>query len=568
MSATKAAQHELELQKHQRSEKRRKALLLFALLAAGCADPETDTKVPDEPEGPLIELSDEASLALLADWRGLPVFGDGHYSQSTSQDRLADEEPIFTLFQNGNRDMNNFVCASADASYPPLQVVPFVFDEPSCAEPYVQGVVLSRKVGSGRLSRLWMTQASIRNGLPPDEEVLRIWIDDVETPAVEAKLSEIIDGTAGEMFAPPFGAGPGDHITWYYPVVFSKKLIIALDQLGQNDLYYHQTAIVLDPEPLERKPAKERLPLRDDAKELLNARETGPAPGKDALLPEKTLALPPGIQVVAADLQGPATILEMRARAPESAIAALADVDLRITWDNAAEGAISLPLGELLASALAPAEGATLALAGKKEGTDVVLSLRLPMPFAERAQMQMTNMGAAETQVSLAIFGEAQVPNAPHGYLHTFRSETLSPNDSPTHPIASFAGQGRWVGTCLMAQGKGLGDQSLLDDPLNFLEGDELVTLDGVLASQGTGTEDYFNGAFYFESGPRSYPFAAWWGVGIDGEVGHASACRFHVLTDAVDAAESADIALEIGSANPAMAQRYRTVAFVYLPDP
>jgi hypothetical protein len=100
---------------------------------------------------------------------------------------------------------------------------------------------------------------------------------------------------------------------------------------------------------------------------------------------------------------------------------------------------------------------------------------------------------------------------------------------------------------------------------MNFLEGDELALLDGEPAVVGTGTEDYFNGAFYFESGPAATPFAQWWDVADDGTAGRASACRWHVLGDTIDFNESADINIEIGPADPAMLDRYRSVAFFYL---
>lgn len=156
------------------------------------------------------------------------------------------------------------------------------------------------------------------------------------------------------------------------------------------------------------------------------------------------------------------------------------------------------------------------------------------------------------------------VPAEPFGHLHVERRQTIAPAAGKTHPLASVTGRGRWAGTCMMLEGQGIGDGTLFDEPLNFLEGDELGTLDGELTIRGTGTEDYFNGAFYYEAGSHSTPFAQWWGTRVDGLVGQSSACRFHVLGDTIDFAESAELELEIGPGIPETLVRYRTVTFLY----
>jgi hypothetical protein len=42
-------------------------------------------------------------------------------------------------------------------------------------------------------------------------------------------------------------------------------------------------------------------------------------------------------------------------------------------------------------------------------------------------------------------------------------------------------------------------------DPLNFLEGDEVLEVDGIV-SRGIGAEDYFGGGWYFLDGAFSSP--------------------------------------------------------------
>ena len=114
--------------------------------------------------------------------------------------------------------------------------------------------------------------------------------------------------------------------------------------------------------------------------------------------------------------------------------------------------------------------------------------------------------------------------------------------------------------------------QDILVEGYNFLEGDDRATIDGKLAIAGTGTEDYFDSAFYFLSsvtrGARSSLFAAWWGVQEDRSTmpwrGRASACRWHIANDAIDFRTSIDATLEIGNGYRSLLDRYRSVAFYY----
>jgi hypothetical protein len=154
---------------------------------------------------------------------------------------------LLPIFAHDNRDLNNFVCKNADAQLGGTQLLAYHYDRESCPESYLRGVVLSRYEGSGRLVRLWMTVASIAQpGGVLANEMLRVYVDDKPRPLVQARLVDVQTGMAGEIFAPPFGAASDGSIAWYYPVVFSKKLVVAIDQLSSE--YYFQTDPVLDRE--------------------------------------------------------------------------------------------------------------------------------------------------------------------------------------------------------------------------------------------------------------------------------------------------------------------------------
>ncbi|MBW2455055.1 MAG: DUF2961 domain-containing protein [Deltaproteobacteria bacterium] len=531
------------------------AVVFVAVGAHTCA---TWLSAPGRNDRIALELADEAALDTLSDWAGLPVLRTGTYRQQSSEDRDTGERAPIALWRRGNRDMNHFVCASADADPPRDQTV-FVVDQEQCAEPYVRGYVLSRFVGAGRLARLWMTAASFRQK-PPDREVLRIYVDDRREPVVEAALSRVLDGTAGEMFARPFGAGSFRRMAWYYPVVFANKLIVSIDHLDSRDLYFHQTGVVLDEKQRVRRAPRRRLTGRDDVLHLLRSSE--PMKGTART---KRVSLGPDDTVETHQLTGPATIVEARTRVAREALDKLARVTLQARWDDAADPAIDLPLSVLYGATAAPPADPSLDLGGTREGNDVILSLRLPMPFASQARWSLTNEGTEPVELELELRAVDGVPTQPWGYLTAQHFGTDWPRHTH-HPMVLATGPGRLVGVCMAMTGHGMGSGG---HPFNFLEGDEVGIVDGTLALPGTGTEDYFNGAFYFEDGPGATPFAQVWNIlrkvpGAPGQA-HVSTCRWHVLGDAIDFADSLDLSMEIGPGLPSLLDRFDSVAFLYL---
>ena len=505
------------------------------------------------------ELSDAASLALFADWQALPVFGSGARRMQSSRDRDTGDKVEIPLWDRDNRDFNNFVCRSANADAPPSRPK-HNFDLATCPEPYVRGVVLSRFEGGGRLVRIWMTAGSFR-GAPPDREVLRIYVDDEPAPRVDVPVARALDGTAGEMFAPPWGAGSTRRMAWYYPVAFRSKLIVALDHLAGRDQYFHQTDVVLD-QP--RQAAAQRLAERDDALRVL--KRDIPAAGTPR---RSRVELAPGASAVVHELAGPATIVKLRLRIDREALPQLGEVTLRAAWDGEADAAIDVSLAELFAVVHGIPPKSSLALSAEDHGGMVELSLNLPMPFSKSAHMALRNGDDAAVAFDLIVETKRDVPKQAFGRLHVQRFETTKPAQEKTHPMANVTGRGRLVGTCLSMHGHGMLEPNRKrGHPMHFLEGDETAIIDGVEALSGTGTEDYFNGSFYFDDGPMGTPFAQVWALHRrlpDAPTeAQTTACRWHILGDAIDFASSLDLKMEIGPGMPQVLDDYRSVAFIY----
>jgi hypothetical protein len=519
---------------HRRSGARRAppSLLLVCLLG-GCGDGDgvLDGGLTDG--GPRLpaETADPEALAPLLDWRAAAALGDAPLFRAASDER--DGGPgggDVTLLDRGNRDANNFLCASEDAELSAAPLIAIHTDLPRCPDDHVRGFVLGRFEGSGRLVRLWMTTLRLLFiGAGP--ELLRVYVDDEPAPLVEVRLDDALSGAAGELFAPPFGAGSPHALAWRYPVVFGRRLVITIDRLGVLDNVYYQADVVLDvPARPGRRAATDRLPERDAARAAL----AGPPALPLLLSPTRvTVGATP---VLVAELPGPATIGSIQVSGPGADA-----LMLEATWDDAA-GTLRVPLAHL---------------GGEP--------LRLPMPFATRARLTLTAPSDEELSVEVTIAGSEGLPRAPWGHLTSQLRETVAGDGAMAHPVASARGRGRLAGVCMRLEGRGDPERyMLLSSPFNFLEGDERVVLDG-RPLPATGTEDYFDSAFYFEGGAYATPFARAWDISDDGVLGRVSACRWHPAGEPLDFATSLEMELEIGPDHPALLERYRSVAFVYL---
>jgi len=313
------------------------------------------------------EPADPAALALLGDWSGLPIFRRGRYRQQSSEDRSTGVAVPLELWANGNKDMNNFVCAG-DGAEGPRDDPAFVLDLERCPEPYVKGFVMARFEGSGRLARLWLTASSLRRPRLGPSEVVRIYVDDGRAPVVRVLLDELVEGRAGEIFAAPFGAGSGRYLAWYYPVVFGKKLIVTLDRLGPRDLYFHQTAVVLDDPPVPRRAAPARLPARDQVIGLLRSAP----PARGTARSPKPISLPARQSATVLDIAGPATIVSTRLRLARAHLGRLDGALLTLRWDGQ-EPAAAVPLSYLFVTGEAAPTVASPALGAEIDGAEVVL---------------------------------------------------------------------------------------------------------------------------------------------------------------------------------------------------
>ncbi|MGI8680036.1 MAG: DUF2961 domain-containing protein [Jatrophihabitans sp.] len=188
----------------------------------------------------------------------------------------------------------------------------------------------------------------------------------------------------------------------------------------------------------------------------------------------------------------PATAQQQAAVAPSTDI--MARARLWISFDG--QQTVDAPLGEFFGAGLGLYQVKALMY-----GIDPVaktLTSWWPMPYRSGATVSLYNGSAQTISGDAAITSAAGSVPAANGY---FRATS---NGGPTtagadHVFLQAYGAGKFVGVTHSMAGP---------TSREYLEGDEHVSADGAGSPQisGTGTEDFYEGGWYFDRGPFSDP--------------------------------------------------------------
>ncbi|HEV2970554.1 MAG TPA: glycoside hydrolase family 172 protein [Pirellulales bacterium] len=244
----------------------------------------------------------------------------------------------------------------------------------------------------------------------------------------------------------------------------------------------------------------------------------------------------------------------------------LRELVLRIFWDGADKPAIECPLGDFFGLGFGryvEYKSAPVAIGGVK-----ALNCYWPMPFAKGARLTMINEGSepvANCYFNIDYRLDDQ-PAADIRYFHTQYRQAFPAPKGEDYLILDAAGRGHFVGTFLsvMANSDGW-----------WGEGNDKFYVDGASKPtiEGTGSEDYFCGAWDFQHA-FSNPYS---GVPLydnpekGGEKrGILNTCyRWHIL-DPVPFTKSLRVTIEHGRSGPnddrqPLRNHYASVAYYYL---
>jgi len=266
------------------------------------------------------------------------------------------------------------------------------------------------------------------------------------------------------------------------------------------------------------------------------------------------LEIAAGESAVLLDAEGPGIVQRIWITVSSHDPHYLRRIALKMYWDDETEPSVAVPLGDFFGNGFDKRHYSSLPMGVSSGG----FYCYLPMPFRSRARIVVENGTGIEIDAFYYQIGLLEVDRLPRSVptFHAWWNRDIRTEASEPHLVLNAVGNGRFVGLSLNAE-------SYLDE-LVYLEGDEVFLVDGEFRGQGTGTEDYFNGGWYFQHGEFAAPYHGL--VLKDEDRGRVAVYRWHI-PDPVVFNDSVRITLEHGHDNEEVAD-YATTAYWYQSEP
>ena len=278
----------------------------------------------------------------------------------------------------------------------------------------------------------------------------------------------------------------------------------------------------------------------------------------------------PGQTATVLDVQGGGVVTHIWFTINSPDAMHLKNLVLRAWWDGESAPSIETPIGDFFGLGLGEYflyQSALLAVAPMK-----ALNAYFQMPFANAARITVSNEGTQRVRSLYFAIDYVTLPNLPDGvgrFHAQYRQAT--PCKGVTSDGKNLDGKNNYV--FLEAQGRGhfVGvTQAVLQNEVGwFGEGDDMIFIDGdtMPTINGTGTEDYFNGAWgyggqQFANMHQGVPFTA------DPERIGGRYCQYRWHTEGPIAFEkSIRVTIEHGTAND-RSDNFFSTAYWYQTEP
>jgi hypothetical protein len=266
------------------------------------------------------------------------------------------------------------------------------------------------------------------------------------------------------------------------------------------------------------------------------------------------LEIAAGDSAVLLDVAGPGVIQRVWITVSSSDPDYLRRIALEMYWDGETEPSVAVPLGDFFGNGFDKRHYTALPMGVSSGG----FYSYLPMPYRQRARIVAVNGTGRPIDAFYYNIGLTALDALPRDVrtFHAWWHRDPRTADTLPHLVLDAHGRGVLAGVSLNAES--------YNGRLWFLEGDEAYVVDRTFRGRGTGTEDYFNGGWYFDQGPFAGPFH---GVVVKDEGrGRIAAYRWHI-PDPVPFHSSLRMTLEHGHGNEELAD-YATVAYWYQTEP
>ena len=231
----------------------------------------------------------------------------------------------------------------------------------------------------------------------------------------------------------------------------------------------------------------------------------------------------------------------------------LQNISLQIFFDGETTPSVDAPIGLFFGIGTIENTAFQSLPVGVLKGTNTMYCY-FPMPFKNSMEVKLVNnslQDIANADIEISYKSLAK-DFSEIGYFKTQYNKEYPTISEKDYTILNVNGRGKYIGVVL--EGRGAPDEL-------WLEGDERFYVDDCRTpiSYGTGTEDYFNGAWYFNRGP--FHLATHGFTSLDGV--DRSLYRFH-LSDPIYFQKQGIFGIEHGPIND-IAANYQSLAFYYL---
>ena len=415
-----------------------------------------------------------------------------------------------------------------------------------------EGVVFEQE-GPGAIARIWMTMGE-GTSLPLTPDVrMKIYLDGSSVPVVDEPLPALFDGTRPPFVAPLVGhrlTSSGGNFS-YVPIPYRKGCRIVLTGAEEQRIWfqvnYHR---LTSPTGIITFTGNEDLSLLTNLFELSG---TDPWPPNSGVLTSGTQILVAGgeIEIFSSNRAGSLTALLLELDPLYWDL-----VELQISFDG--HTTVQLRLSDLFAIGRGGSSPTRALLLGRDD-LDTLYSY-FPMPYFQTVSVKLRYpalIDQGSVEVSYQVRNTQEEPAVQSGHFGVTLSQTSNTTLGEDFLLFALSGQGKVVGT--------FQELGSTDPVRNYLEGDERFFVDYSSSPSiyGTGVEDYFNGGFFFDSGPFSEPLhGAPYTELVDSGSRFTAAYRL-LLTDSITFASHLRAGLESGPTNN-LSMQARSVTYVY----
>ena len=413
--------------------------------------------------------------------------------------------------------------------------------------------------GPGTINRMWFT------GYDPIDAYIKVYFDGEETPRIHMLLSELFGGSTPPFIEPLVvddTKSSGGFVS-YLPLPFAESVKITTNGIGAS-FFYNLDYLTYGADT--RVASWQGTEDASQAIKLWSNPGKAPEGGDDAKTVDGSVRLEAGASRTLLQADGPRSISSIKLIIPgvepgADARQILNETWLRIYWDGDSKPAVEAPIGSFFAMGQFGAYATRALPVGM--GPDNALYANFPMPFEREARIELANEGGEPIEeISYEIRHEkfhGSFRNV--GYFKTKFSELQAEAlDDQDLLVLDESGSGKFVGVVQSLHSK------LNQGPVDrwHLEGDEKVFIDGSRSPviHGTGTEDFYNGGWYFNHGLFTQPQSGYTAFQAENDFDSTAMYRFF-LHDAIPFRSHIRFSIEHGALNDVSEQVWM-LAFYY----